>query len=678
MTEDEGGERRHSIGDVARATGVSVRTLHHYEEIGLVTAGGRTASGHRVRELTGRWDALTARLRGGDRADEGLRAAGRAFWRGHAARIGAAVAAQTGEFAPGDVSTVMECPGRARGGGPALAVRRGGSPWGTGGAAWHSVGVDVPESRGGSKARRVPMSWSGWGDPAKAVTLPEPVVGLLRDVLGVREPERPAAAFEEVRLPAAGLPAEVLGELRAVAGAERVRTDDEARIRHTRGKSTPDLLRMRAGDASDAPDAVVLPGSHEQVLEVLRVCARHRVAVVPFGGGTSVVGGLVASRDGFAGVVALDLGLLDRLVAVDAESMTAVLEPGLRAPEAERLLAGHGLTLGHFPQSYEYATLGGFAAARSSGQASAGYGRFDDMVVGLTVATPSGTLTLGRAPKSAAGPDLRQLVLGSEGAFGVITSLRLRVRPAPEERAYEGWRFGDFASGMAALRRLAQDDGPTPTVLRLSDETETMIGLARPDEIGAGGGAGCLVVAGYEGTPAHVARAREHAAATLTACGGEHLGPEPGEGWAKGRFGAPYLRDALLAHGATVETLETAGFWSDLPGLYDAVRGALTAALEKPLVMCHISHVYPTGASLYFTVATAQRGDPVAQWAAAKRAANAAILRAGGTISHHHGVGRDHREPYAEEIGELGVEILRAVKRRLDPEGVLNPGVLIP
>ncbi|MEV5407653.1 FAD-binding oxidoreductase [Thermopolyspora sp. NPDC052614] len=525
------------------------------------------------------------------------------------------------------------------------------------------------------------MLWSGWGDPAKAVTLPEPVVRLLRDALGVREPAHGPAAFEEVRLPVPALPQPVLAELEAVTGAKRVRTDDDARIRHTRGKSTPDLLLMRAGDASDAPDAVVLPGSHEQVLDVLRVCAAHRVAVVPFGGGTSVVGGLVASRTGFAGVVALDVRLLNRLVAVDAESMTAELQPGLRAPQAERLLAAHGLTLGHFPQSYEYATLGGFAAARSSGQASAGYGRFDDMVMGLTVATPSGTLSLGRAPKSAAGPDLRQLVLGSEGAFGVITSLRLRVRPVPGARAYEGWRFGSFAAGMAALRRLVQDDGPSPTVLRLSDETETMIGLARPDEIGAAGGSGCLVVAGYEGTEGHVARAREHAAAVLAEAGGEHLGPEPGEGWAKGRFGAPYLRDALLSHGATVETLETAGFWSDLPRLYEAVRGALTAALSDrttPLVMCHVSHVYPTGASLYFTVATAQSGDPVAQWETAKRAANEAILRAGGTISHHHGVGRDHREAYAEEIGELGVEILRAVKRRLDPAGILNPGVLIP
>ncbi|MBO3748186.1 FAD-binding oxidoreductase [Streptosporangiaceae bacterium NEAU-GS5] len=520
------------------------------------------------------------------------------------------------------------------------------------------------------------MLWSGWGDPARAAELPEPVRKLLAEVLGVRPPETPAASFGEVRLPPPALSPLVLTSLRSVVGAGHVRFDDDARIRHTRGKSTPDLLRMRAGDGSDAPDAIVLPGSHDEVLGVLRACAEHRVAVVPFGGGTSVVGGLVASRQGFAGVVALDLARLNRLVSVDAESMVAELEPGLRLPQAEQLLAGHGFTLGHFPQSYEYATVGGCAAARSSGQASAGYGRFDDMVVGLRAATPRGTLDLGRAPKSAAGPDLRQVLLGSEGAFGVITSLGLRLHPAPAERVYEGWRFGAFPAGWQALRRLAQH-GPLPTVLRLSDETETMVGLAKPTELGGpSSDSGCLVIAGYEGSD--VAGRREKAAAILMDAGGVYLGPEPGESWAHGRFSAPYLRDSLLAAGATVETLETACFWSGLPRLYDAVRLALVATLGSPLVLCHVSHVYATGASLYFTVVTAQTDDPLGQWAAAKRAVSEAIVAAGGTISHHHGVGRDHRDAYAAEIGDVGVEILRGIKDRLDPSGILNPGVLIP
>ncbi|WP_433470079.1 FAD-binding oxidoreductase [Spirillospora sp. CA-128828] len=523
------------------------------------------------------------------------------------------------------------------------------------------------------------MLWSGWGDPAKASPLPEPTTGLLRDLLGVRPADAPPVALADIKVAGPRLSGADLTALAGIVGDGNVRADTEARVRHTRGKSTPDLLRIRAGDTSDAPDAVVLPGSHDEVLAVLRTCAGRGIAVVPFGGGTSVVGGLAPRAvDKF---IALDLRRMDRLVELDEVSRTAVLQPGLRAPAAEALLNERGFTLGHFPQSYEWATIGGFAAARSSGQASAGYGRFDDMVAGLTAATPEGTLDLGRAPKSAAGPDLRQLVLGSEGAFGVITSVRVRIHPVPEAREYEGWRFASFDRGAAALRRLAQD-GPLPAVLRLSDEAETMVGLADPAAIGTPRGAGCLAVLGFEGTPARVAARRAEAADVLRDAGGEPLGAGPGEKWEHGRFHAPYLRDALLDVGAFVETLETAGFWSDVPALYEAVRNALIGTLAgagtPPLVMCHISHVYEAGASLYFTVVSAQGEDPAGHWDRAKRAASDAIAGAGGTISHHHGVGTDHRDWYAREIGPLGAAVIRAVKDRLDPAGILNPGVLVP
>ncbi|MEU6305766.1 FAD-binding oxidoreductase [Streptomyces chartreusis] len=528
------------------------------------------------------------------------------------------------------------------------------------------------------------MLWSGWGDPAKAAPLPETVIGLLRDLLGVKPRTAGPVALEDIAVAQPGLePAARQALAAAVGGEEHVRTDAETRIRHTRGKSTPDLLRIRDGEVDDVPAAVVLPAGHDDVLAVLRACAEHGLAVVPFGGGTSVVGGLAPSRRG--AFVALDLRRMDALLAVDPVSRTATLQPGLRGPRAEGLLAEHGFTLGHFPQSFEWASIGGFAAARSSGQASAGYGRFDEMVLGLTVATPEGTIDTGRAPRSAAGPDLRQLLLGSEGAFGVITSVTVRIRPVPKARVYEGWRFASFEEGAAALRRLAQD-GPRPTVLRLSDETETLIGLAQPDAIGgsdaAQQSAGCMAIAGYEGTDEDVAYRSEHGAAVLRDCGGTPLGEEPGERWAHGRYSAPYLRDSLLDAGAFVETLETATFWSRVPELYASVRDALTTTLTEagtpPLVMCHISHVYENGASLYFTVVSAQGEEAVAHWEKAKHAANEAILGAGGTISHHHGVGTDHRDWYVREAGPLGIEALRAVKRRLDPAGLLNPGVLLP
>jgi alkyldihydroxyacetonephosphate synthase len=527
------------------------------------------------------------------------------------------------------------------------------------------------------------MLWSGWGDPAKAAPLPDAVTGLLRDLLGVTPREKGPATLDAIEVPAPALTEEARKALReAVAAEDGLREDAESRIRHTRGKSTPDLLRIRAGEVDDIPAAVVLPGSHDEVLAVLRACAAHGVSAVPFGGGTSVVGGL--RPQGTCPFVALDLRRLDQLLAVDEVSRTATLQPGLRGPRCEELLNARGFTLGHFPQSFEWASVGGFAAARSSGQASSGYGRFDEMVLALTVATPEGTLETGRAPRSAAGPDLRQLILGSEGALGVITAVTVRIRPLPVRRVYEGWRFASFEAGTAALRRLAQD-GPRPTVLRLSDETETFIGLAQPDEIGSSDApqpAGCMAITGYEGTEEETAARRAAAREVLLACGGEYVGEEPGDRWEHGRYNAPYLRDALLDAGAFAETLETAGFWSTLPELYRAVRealaGTLTAAGTPPLVMCHISHTYENGASLYFTVVSAQGEDPVAHWEPAKRAANDAILAAGGTISHHHGVGTDHRDWYAREVGPLGIRMLQAVKAEIDPSGVLSPGVLLP
>jgi alkyldihydroxyacetonephosphate synthase len=523
-------------------------------------------------------------------------------------------------------------------------------------------------------------SWSGWGERSQVPELSEDVHRLLAQGLGVGAPATPAPSLSEVELAPPRLPGACAAKLAEVVGGGNALADDEARLRHMRGKSTLDLLRVRAGDTSDAPDLVLLPGSHDEVLELLRICAEHRIAVVPFGGGTSVVGGLEPRAEAFAGVVALDLRRMNALLALDAESRLAVFEPGLRGPEAETLLGERGYTIGHFPQSFEYASLGGFAATRSSGQASAGFGRFDDLVLALRVATPSGTLSLGRAPKSAAGPDLRQLILGSEGALGVITSLTVQVRPTAQERVYEGWRLASFSDGMQALRRLAQD-GPLPTVLRLSDEAETALGLARPTELAQDAGVGgCVAIVGYEGSVRDVAARRAGVAEVLEATGAK---PErsAGESWLRDRYRGPYLRDALLDAGALVETLETVAFWSRLPRVYEAVtaavRESLTAQGTAPVVLCHISHVYPSGASLYFTVACAQLDDPISQWRAAKHAAGNAIVAAGASISHHHGVGVDHREFYAQEVGDLAVGALRALKAELDPRGILNPGVLI-
>jgi alkyldihydroxyacetonephosphate synthase len=518
-----------------------------------------------------------------------------------------------------------------------------------------------------------------WGDPAHATHLPDAARETLA-AFGVKTPAHGPVEPANVVLPGVTLAPDALVAVTAVVGAEHLRSDHDTRLAHTRGWSTPDLLRLRAGDASDAPDAVAYPGSHDEVVALLELCSQLNIAVVPYSGGTSVVGGLAPLRKGFAGVIALDLKRLDAVLDIDEVSRTATLQAGLRGPAAEALLREKGFTLGHFPQSYEGASIGGYAAARSAGQSSAGYGRFDEMVMGLVLATPRGTVTLGTAPKSAAGPDLRQLVLGSEGALGVITSVTVRLRPAPAERIFESWRFSSFEAGADALRRLVQD-GPEPTVLRLSDEAETSVNLADPAAMFGGGPGGCIAITGYEGTAADVAERRARATEALRAAGGELLGPEGGQAWRTGRYRAPYLRDPLLDAGVLIETLETVTFWSKLHELRAAVTSALTEALTAqgtpPLVLCHISHLYETGASLYFTVACAQTEDPVAQWQTAKSTANAAIRDCGAAITHHHGVGTDHRETYAEEIGPLAVDVLRAAKQALDPAGILNPGVLI-
>lgn len=526
------------------------------------------------------------------------------------------------------------------------------------------------------------MKWNAWGDPHAAKPLSEGIRSLLKQALGVTA--EPAAELDPdaVRLRPSELSAEHREALAAIVGSEHCRVDDRDRLLRAGGKSTLDLLRRNNSSAQDAPDAVLLPGTDDEVTAILRYCSQHGIAVVPFGGGTSVVGGLDPIRGEFHAVVSLDLRRFDQLLAFDQVSGEAEFGAGVTGPRAEELLGAHGYSLGHFPQSFEFASLGGYAATRSSGQDSAGYGRFDDMIRGLRAVTPAGVLDLGRAPASAAGPDLRQLLIGSEGVFGVITRVRVRVHPVPQATRYEAWSFPDFATGTAALRAVTQT-GAGPTVIRLSDEAETGVNLATTEAIGDNQiTGGCLAITVFEGTAAHAESRHAETRGLMTAHGGTSLGEGPARAWEDGRFGAPYLRDSLLAAGALCETLETATAWSNVPALKAAVTDALTGALAESgtsaLVLCHISHVYATGASLYFTIVAGQRGNPIEQWRTAKAAACDAIVAAGATITHHHAVGADHRPWMRDEVGELGVQVLRAVKSALDPAGILNPGKLIP
>ena len=533
-------------------------------------------------------------------------------------------------------------------------------------------------------ARR--MRWWGWGVDGDAGQLPESAMTLLRGELGVDGAVRGPVDLDDVVLGAPTIGDPALDRLRAFG---EIHEDPASRVVHAAGKGYVDLVRLRSGRPEGAPDAVLAVRDAEAVAGVLAVCAEERIAVVPFGGGTSVVGGLTPVRDGFAGVLSLDLGGLDRIARIDERSLTATIEAGIQGPEVEAALGARGYTLGHFPQSFEYVSIGGCVATRSAGQASTGMGRIDKLVLGLRCATPTGELGLPAKPGTAAGPDVRELLVGSEGTLGVITEATLRIRRKPATARYEAWMLPSFAAGAEAFRALEQD-GCAPDVARLSDADETRHSLALSGALEGPRGdmlrryfglrrveGGCLAIAGWLGDDDAIAARRRQVGMAFRKEGGAGLGASAGRSWERGRYHGPYLRDHLLDRGVMAETLETATTWDNVLALYVAVKEALGATC--PIVWCHISHLYPAGCSLYFTfLARQERGREIEQWADAKRAASEAIVATGGTITHHHGVGRDH-VPYLEaEDTPLGIAALRAVKRELDPVGIMNPGKLLP
>ncbi|WP_337311738.1 FAD-binding oxidoreductase [Candidatus Aeolococcus gillhamiae] len=535
-----------------------------------------------------------------------------------------------------------------------------------------------------------PLRWWGWGD--RDTSIPAGLAHLLRDELRIPVLPSDAGRPQPPALAPSALGGDgLVAELRELCGDGAVTTDDEARVRHAGGRSYLDLLALRSGEIA-APDAVVSPAGEEAVATVLRACARASCAVVPFGGGTSVVGGVRALRGRHRAVIALHLHRLDQGRAVDPVSMTATLQAGMTGPQAEAFLAERGLTLGHFPQSFEYATIGGFAATRSAGQASSGYGRFDDLVLGLRLVTPTGEIVVAGHPASAAGPSVRDLVLGSEGRLGVITEVTVKVRRRPTQPRYEAWSFAAFGDGVAAIRDLVQGR-VAPDVARLSDPEETRVGMAMAAHGGAverigrrylrlrGHQRGCLLIAGWDSDALLTGARQSEARAVLRRHQAIPLGAAPGRAWLRQRYHGPYLRDALLDADVLVETLETATDWATLHRLHEAVTDALRAALPgegAPLIGCHVSHVYPSGASLYFTVLAAAGSDPRARWTAAKRSACEAILENCGTITHHHAVGTDHRPYLDREISPGAVAALCALARQVDPTEIMNPGKLLP
>jgi alkyldihydroxyacetonephosphate synthase len=546
-----------------------------------------------------------------------------------------------------------------------------------------------------------PRKWNGWGDPAEHARMPLDSIAwnYLCEQLALKETKNTTVPpLEQWSVPASRLPEKTRTELQKLVGAAYVNEEAKDRLLHGLGKSYRDLVRLRLQRLPALPDAVVYPASTKEVLDVVQMAAAENLQVIPFGGGSSVVGGVEVRprHDGDLAVV-LDTCRLNAVVEVDEYSGLARLQAGMYGPELEKALNAKGFTLGHFPQSFEYSALGGWIATRGAGQQSTKYGKIEDMVRGLTMATPAGLLETRVYPGHAAGPDLNQVLVGSEGVYGVITEAVMKIRRAPEIQRLVAYAFPGFRPAREALRELMQR-GITPAVLRVSNRTETAsflklgtvdasplklllqdIGVNVVGLIGPSLRDGCLMLIGFEGDRAVVQKDQALASRVLKAHKGFSLGESPGRKWLHERYRMPYLRDLLLDRGLLVDTLETATTWNNLYHLYsetrEALREGVAATGAKPLVLCHISHVYPDGASLYFTFMARREGDGEEQWIGIKQRASNTIAAAGGVLSHHHAVGYEHK-PWMEHEHGAGLEVFRAVKTHLDPSGVMNPGKL--
>lgn len=546
-------------------------------------------------------------------------------------------------------------------------------------------GEPVPTSCTAGTRRRphapgATQRWNGWGAAeARDVPLPPALSELLRRELGPGLPGADAPlARVLLTVPPSRLP----------AGA--ILSDDPFdRLRHARGQSFPDLVALRAGSVPAVPDAVAFPRTSHDVRAVLGLAAELGASVVPYGGGTSVVGGVTTPESDIPQVT-VDLRRMNRLLHVDEASLLATFGPGVTGPHLEAALRARGLTLGHYPQSFERSTLGGWVATRSSGQQSLGSGRIEELFAGGRLESPGGELVLSPFPASAAGPDLRQVILGSEGRLGVLTEVTVRVRRLPEVDEVAGAVLPDWDTALNALRALAAEAAGL-SVLRLSTPAETGTSLLLAGRAGVAvgrlltlrrlGSERCLLLVGTAGTRGLTDLARQRARRVVRRHGGLWLGKAPGRQWQRNRFRAPYLRDSLWSQGYGVDSMETAAPWSAVPALVAGLEAALHAALDGPVhVGTHLSHVYPTGSSVYSTVVFRLGDDPAAtlqRWRRLKTAATGAVLAGGGTITHQHGVGVDHRDALVVEKGPLGIAALAAVAAALDRDGRMNPGKLL-
>lgn len=548
------------------------------------------------------------------------------------------------------------------------------------------------------------MKWWGWGREGVAFSHLDkpslaPFVRRVADLDLDAEPA-PVVDFADLDVPARLDDPALTAALVAAVGADQVHTDDLDRVIHSFGKSLRDLVLVRSGRLGRVVDLVVYPGSEHEVQAVLTAVLAADAVLIPFGGGSNIVGSLQAPAGEARIVVSLDLGRLDRVLDLDADAGLAVVQAGVLGPELERQLAARGFTLGHFPDSFTHSTLGGWIATRSSGMQSDRYGDISDITRAVRVVTPAGLLVTRAVPSESTGPSVREMVLGSEGRLGVITEATVAVHRIPAKRVVLGYFFPDFDRGVAAMREIAASDA-APSITRISDAKETAFSFAtRKVSKGVSSlvstglmryltargwdlDALCLSFIGYEGSEAHVKSQRHLVGAVVKAHGGICVGAGPGTLYDQKKFDTPYIRDFLLDRGGLGDVSETAASWSRLLPLYRSVKESADKAFAQlgvtGFVMCHLSHSYRTGACLYFTFAfgPAAGREVLEQYDVVKTAIQQTFMDAGGTLSHHHAVGVEHAGWLAEDISPAGVGLVRGLFAAADPARNLNPGKIV-
>jgi alkyldihydroxyacetonephosphate synthase len=525
--------------------------------------------------------------------------------------------------------------------------------------------------------------WNGWGDDTIDMTIGEGALRFLAERLGPgMGPVDAAFGAVCASLAPSRLPPHPL-----------VDTAPEVRLTHALGQSLPDWLRLRYGRVEAAPDGVAFPESADEVRALLRFARETGAAVVPYGGGTSVCGHLDAAPG--RPTLSVDMRRLRALTSLDRESLLATFGAGVAGPDLEAQLRAHGYTLGHFPQSFEYSTLGGWVVTRSSGQQSLRYGRIEQLFAGGSMETPQGTLHLPTFPASAAGPDLRELVLGSEGRLGILLDATVRISPLPDFEAFHAVFLPDWERAELAVRAIVQARLGL-SMLRLSNpvETATMLTLAGHERqvalletllrLRGAGKDKCMLLVGASGAKAQARAALAAALKIARRHGGVHAGRGLGERWKRNRFRNVYLRNAAWERGYAIDTVETALDWPRVTSAMREVAAAAAQALaadgEQVHAYTHLSHLYAQGASVYTTFIWRLAGDfdaDLARWRRLKTAVSDAIVASGGTISHQHGVGTDHAPWLRHEKGQLGMDALRALFRQFDPDGCMNPGKLL-